>query len=251
MSHPDESQQADINDPSDSDSVSTTSNRSDMEDEETVEHYRHSNPSKRSTFDTGEASARSCSRSSPGSSDPVLHSAVGSGDFGKVVQLKAYQKLTDHEKLILLTKHFIPRRNYKFPPRLVSGRNRHFQQSWLDQYNGLVYSETENGRFCKYCVLFATESPSMELGVFVNRPLIDFKRATEKLSDHFRRKKFHKASMEAAAFTSVMKNHNLAIDHRLSSERSKRAAGNHRKLLSHCRKSNILWMTATSVQRPP
>ena len=73
----------------------------------------------------------------------------------------------------------------------------------------------------------------MELGVFVNRPLIDFKIATEKLSDHFRGKKFHKASMEAAAaFTSVMKNPDLAIDHRLSSERSKRAAGNHRKLLS-------------------
>ena len=61
----------------------------------------------------------------------------------------------------------------------------------------------------------------MELGVLVNRPLIDYKRASEKLCDHFRHKQFHKASLEAAAtFTSVMKNPDLAVDHQLSSERS-------------------------------
>ena len=56
----------------------------------------------------------------------------------------------------------------------------------------------------------------MTLGDLVNRPLIDFKRATEKLSDHFRGKKFHKASLEAATrFDTVMKNPDLAVDHHL------------------------------------
>ena len=149
------------------------------------------------------------------------------------MQLKANRKLTDHEKLIVLTKHFIPPRSYKFAARFISGRNRHFQQSWLDQHNGLVYSESEDGGYCKYCVLFARDGTTMELGVFVNRPLIDFKRATEKLSDHFRNKKFHKTSVQAAAtFTSVMKNPDLAIDHQLNSERSRLAAENHDKLSS-------------------
>ena len=80
---------------------------------------------------------------------------------------------------------------------------------------------------------FARDGPTMELGVFFNRPSTDFKRATEKLHDHFHNKKFHKTSAEAAStFTLVMKNPDLAIDHRLISEKSKRAAENHRKLLS-------------------
>ena len=41
---------------------------------------------------------------------------ISSGGFGKVVRLKASRKLTD----ILLTMHFIPPHNYKFPDRLVT-----------------------------------------------------------------------------------------------------------------------------------
>ena len=110
----------------------------------------------------GEPSSQTHSNSLGG---PVVHPAVGSGDFGKVVQLKASIKLTDHENLYLLTKHFIPPQNFKFPAHFVSGRNRHFQQSWLDQNNGLVYSESEDVGYCKYCVLFARDGPTMELGV--------------------------------------------------------------------------------------
>lgn len=63
------------------------------------------------------------------------------------------------------------------------------------QHNGLVYSESDDGGYCKYCVLFGKCGPTVkELGVLVNRPLIDFKRATEKLTDHFHNK-FHKASL--------------------------------------------------------
>ena len=43
--------------------------------------------------------------------DTELHPAVTSGDFGKVVQLKALRKLTDNEKLVLLKQHFVPSRN--------------------------------------------------------------------------------------------------------------------------------------------
>ena len=61
-----------------------------------------------------------------------LDPAVCSGDFGQVVLLKARRNLTDHEKFMLLTKHFVPPHSYKFPAHFVSGRNRHFQHSWLE-----------------------------------------------------------------------------------------------------------------------
>ena len=87
----------------------------------------------------------------------------------------------------------------------------------------------------------------MELGVLVNRPTIDFKRATEKLPHHSHGEMFHKASLEAAAaFKSAVKNPDLAVDHQLSSERSKRVAENHLKLVSIA-ETICLWTAGTCL----
>lgn len=150
-------------------------------------------------------------------------SVINSGDFGKVVC--SCRKLTDNEKYTLMKHHFIPGQNYKFPPRSFGGHPRSFQINWLSQFNGLVYSESQNGGYCKFCVLFGKCGPTVKnLGVLVNSPLIDFKRAKEKLNLHFhssKGKKFHQAAVEAAhTFMSVRDNPELAIDHRLNSERS-------------------------------
>ena len=86
---------------------------------------------------------------------------------------------------------------------------------------------------CTYCVLFVREGPKIKVGALVNRPLIDFKRATEKLADHFFSKTFHKESLEtAASFTTMMNNPDLTVDHLHSSERSRHAAENRLKLMS-------------------
>jgi len=130
---------------------------------------------------------------------------IKSGDFGKVVLLKACRSLTDDEKFFLLKHHFVPAQNYNFPSRYFSGNSRHFQQRWLSQFNGLVYSESENGGFCKYCVLFGMCGPTMkEFGILVNKPLTDFKRAIEKLSLPFhssKGKKFHQDDYCADMFS--------------------------------------------------
>ena len=126
------------------------------------------------------------------------HAAVSSGDFGQVALLKTERKLTDQEKFALISNHFVPSRAYKFPSRVVGSHSRTFQHNWLDKFNGLVYSELQNGGYYMYCVLFAKEGGrSNTLGALVNTPLIDFKRATEKLNIHFA-KKFHIESVEAA-----------------------------------------------------
>ena len=91
-------------------------------------------------------------------------------------------------------------------------------------------------------VLFARDGPTIQLGVLVKRPLTS--REQLKNSDHFHGKKFHKAALEAAeAFTAVIKNPDLAIDHRLSSERSVWSF----QTLIHCRNCTVLWTAGASL----
>ena len=85
-----------------------------------------------------------------------------------------------------------------------------------------MYSELKEGRYSRYCVLFARCELSVnELGVQVNQPLTNYKKATEKLRVHFCSKgqKSHQAAVErASAFLVVMENHTVAIDQQLSSK---------------------------------
>ncbi len=130
----------------------------------------------------------------------------------------------------------------------------------MEKFNGVVYLEYDNGDYCKYCVLFARGSPTTPteaLGILVNRPLIDFKRATEKLSDHFA-KKFHKTAVETAeTFSVFMKNPDIGIDHRLSQQRSRRVADNRLKLASiagtvlFCGRQGLAFMGHRAVSRKP
>ena len=71
------------------------------------------------------------------------------------------------------------------------------------------------------------------IGVLVNRPLTNFKKASEKLAEHCAKsRKFHHDAMEKAmTFIAVMENQALAIDQQLNSERSKQVAENRTKLL--------------------
>ena len=80
--------------------------------------------------------------------------AVQSGGFKKVVELMQQRTLSDDGKYYLLTSHFNPDRTYRFPSYEYGKQKRSFQHSWLSHYNGLVYSVSGKGGYCKYCVLF-------------------------------------------------------------------------------------------------
>ena len=106
-----------------------------------------------------------------------IHLPICSGDFGKVVELKTTRSLSDTEKLALLKHCFVPSPCYTFPTFEISGHQRSFQHSWLGKYNGLCYSVTDNGGYCKFCVLFAKCGPSVSrLGVFIKRPFTHLRR---------------------------------------------------------------------------
>ena len=160
--------------------------------------------------------------------------AVKSGDLASIVNLKEQRPLTDQDKLYALDNNFMPHSRYNFPSRTINGCKRHFQSKWLSTYNGLVYSESTNGGYCKYCVLFARCSPNMtQLEVFVSKPFTNFKKATEKLNQHFFEKQFHKSAVEKALmFHIVQCNQMPSVDKHLNTLRQDRIAQNRLKLRS-------------------
>ena len=182
------------------------------------------------SVDEGETDQMNRPGSSTGQSLASLHPSVSSGDFDKVVQLKAQRELTDREKFYLLKNHIVPSKGYCFPGRIFGQKQRHFQHNWLERYNGLVYSD---GGYCKFCVLFSRSEAG--LSILVTRPMINFKKASEKLNEHFATKgrKAHVASVEKAeAFRAVMENRAPSIDRLLSCRRAQLVAENRSKLKS-------------------
>ena len=158
-----------------------------------------------------------------------LDPAVLSGDFKRAVQLKQSRALSNSEKYYLLTNHFVPPHNYKFPSHDYGKQKRHFQFSWLSKFNGLVYSELDDGGYCKYCVLFGQPSPSVPalVGTFITRPLTHLGKASEKLREHFQgvkgcsARKYHLEAVQMAeAFISVMSKKQLPVDQQLSRARA-------------------------------
>ena len=100
--------------------------------------------------------------------------------------ISIWHGVNDNEKYVLLKKHFIPAASYKFPCHSINGQKRSFQHSWLSKYNGLEYSESQDGGYCKFCVLFVKcECSVNEFGVLVERPFTNLKKASEKLSEYF------------------------------------------------------------------
>ena len=171
-----------------------------------------------------------------GNTSVTMHPAVSSGDFDRVVHLKAERELTDNEKFYLLNHHFVPGVGYQFPSHTFGKQSRRFQKQWLTKYSGLVYSEVADGGYCKYCVLFAQCEASVHaFGALVNRPLTNLKKATNILPDHFSHKgcRSHRIAVEKAkAFCNVMTNQSLSIDQQLSSQRAQVIANNRAKLRS-------------------
>ncbi len=85
-------------------------------------------------------------------------------------------------------------------------------------------------------MLFAHCQPSVsELGVLVNRPLTNLKKATKKLKNHFiseECKSHHEAVQTALTFRAVKENRVLPIDQQLNSIRETLVKKNYLKLRS-------------------
>ena len=158
-----------------------------------------------------------------------IHASVMTGDPANVVSVAKERSLTYQERMYVLENSFKPHSRYKFPDRSISGTIRHFQHSWLDKYNGLVYSESTDGGYCKYCVLVGTFGlVDSRPVVLVSKPLVNFKKASEKLENHFN-SQFHKFALESAM---SFRANTTPIDQQLNTKRQQRIAENRSKLRS-------------------
>ena len=84
-----------------------------------------------------------------------------------------------------LKHHFVPDTKYVFATQTLQkdgGKKKAltFQHSWLQRYKWLVYSPSQKGGFCKYCVLFPPASSCIKTGVLVSQPMQKFNKATGK-----------------------------------------------------------------------
>ena len=59
-----------------------------------------------------------------------------------------------------LTDPFVPPRHFKFPVITEYGKERRHQESYLNELDGVVYSQSLDSLLCKYCVLFDNGSSS-------------------------------------------------------------------------------------------
>ena len=69
-------------------------------------------------------------------------------------------ELTEREKYISLTDPFAPHRHFKFPVRTEYGKERRCQESYPNEFDGVVYSQSLDSLLCKYCILFDNGSSS-------------------------------------------------------------------------------------------
>ncbi|KAJ8038110.1 52 kDa repressor of the inhibitor of the protein kinase [Holothuria leucospilota] len=101
---------------------------------------------------------------------------------GKATSLSRVEKHTCMKNV------FVPEECFIFPPKEYHDKEgqvikrRSFNHSWLAKYPGLAYSKTEDSAYCLYCVLFAKDTTDRLL---VNRPVRDWKKATDIFNNHF------------------------------------------------------------------
>ena len=123
------------------------------------------------------------------------------------------RSIEDADKYNLIINHLALNPTDVFPSR----NSRRFQFSWLTRFNWLRYSKYDNGGYCLTCVLFvrAGLSPGVDPGALVCKPFVNFRRATELLGEHAKRK-YHKATLlSMEAFQGVMSQEQPSLAHQM------------------------------------
>lgn len=94
-------------------------------------------------------------------------------------------QMNTEKRIELLQNVWMPSADEKFPPQ--GKRNLRFQFKWLLRWKWLTYSKSQNGAFCKFCVLFAPDGAgvgSQTLKKLVKIPFNNYKDAVETFKDH-------------------------------------------------------------------
>lgn len=134
------------------------------------------------------------------------------GALLRTMPLSSIRSLPPEKKYLILTKHFRPGANFKFPSRYLDGCNRSCQYKYLQENPWFVYSRVEDGLFCLPCVLFARKD---DLGQFVHEKFNTWSKKTKKFASHNGAHYHQFAISQAESLKRVIQNPASSIDYRL------------------------------------
>jgi hypothetical protein len=104
--------------------------------------------------------------------------AVKKNDVGNFISVR----LSESQRLDLLTNVWVPPKNYAFPLlQKFEARKLRFCHKWLDEFSWIAYSELHQGAFCVPCVAFAKSGGkgSQPLGHLVKTKFDNWKKAKQ------------------------------------------------------------------------
>ena len=164
-------------------------------------------------------------------------------DMAQIV--KGRPSLSRQHKFSLLKSHFRPGDNYVFPKTKQNFKMRSFQASWLKTYPWLAYSESEDGGYCKCCVLLAHLASNITTGALVKLPMKNWNKAMDILKDHQKKEYHTTASLRADDFLQTAERPETSITSIIDNEAARHIAKNRKLLRSiiscivFCGKQNI------------
>lgn len=137
-------------------------------------------------------------------------------------------------KFELMTKHWVPSADYKFPKKSRNEHSRSFQIQWLRDFSSwLVYSAKCDGAFCKVCLLFRKSTAhNNQFGYLVDAPFQNWKKALDYFRNH-EKIWYHQDALRAAEdFLKIYKNEIPRIPEMISAALSQKIQQNRLKLKS-------------------
>ena len=140
--------------------------------------------------------------------DTSRHSSKAPNSIQDISQAVG-KSLSDEEKYNILVDKTQPSQDYRFPEVIRYGRKRSFLRKWLSEHSWLSYSVVAEGAYCKVCVLFAVDMPS--LNQFVKSPLMELEKGNAACRNHST-KEYHQFAMERAVnFKATYENREKSI----------------------------------------
>lgn len=179
----------------------------------------------------------SCSRMAPlpGDTTSCTKTAYYHYDIGNVVQ--DVNIVSNEEKHNYLKNTWTPDDQYHFPfsshNKKTKIEKRYLNKNHICAFDWVAYSHSQQGLFCKYCVLFCTTKEKLNLNKFVIKPETNFAKLTGKdgsLENHNRLKYHQKAIVSGQTFLRVYRNPELDIRNELNTARLEQAKENRERL---------------------
>lgn len=169
-----------------------------------------------------ERAATSSANESNGPTIPVNERAstsavVAQGETDDIACVIA-SRLSDENKYRMLKNRWQPPKDFKFPAS--KPRNLKFKEHWMNQYAWLVYSQSNDGAYCNFCVFFTPEEVGgIKPNSLVSQPFNNWKNAKEQFNYH-QNLNYHKnATVFAQKFIQVREKKAVAVSVQLDKEK--------------------------------